>query len=235
MEKDEKNVGKIMKKETTRRGFLKGAGTAAGVAVAAAAVGGVRPATAKAAEAKPKPVMKYLFAERQNCTGCRACEYACSMFHEGVVRPSVARVHVIKYKGIVDVPVICHHCTDAPCIEACPTDPKSIQKDPNTNGIILNPDIFLGAKCLKCKDACPAEFIRVHPDSGQPIMCDLCGGDPECVKACELQATNPLAPCLMAGASGFGVNQAFRDVTPDEAAEDLIKNFYYPNEDGGRR
>ena len=57
MEKDEKNVGKIMEKETTRRGFLKGAGTAAGVAVAVAAVGGVRPAAAKAAEAKPKPVM----------------------------------------------------------------------------------------------------------------------------------------------------------------------------------
>ena len=235
MEKDEKNVGKIMEKETTRRSFLKGAGTAAGVAVAVAAVGGVRPAAAKAAEATPKPVMKYLFAERQNCVGCRACEYACSMFHEGTVRPSVARVHVFKYKGIVDVPVICHHCTDAPCIEACPTEPKSIHKDPNTNGIILNTQTCLGSKCLKCQAACPAEFIRVHPDTGQPIMCDLCGGDPECVKACYLQSGNPLGPCLMAGQTGFGVNQAYREVTPEQAAEDLIQSLYYPNSDGERR
>ena len=235
MEKDDKNVGKIMKKETTRRSFLKGASAAAGAAVAAAAIGSIKPAAAHAAQETPKPVMKYLFAERQNCVGCRACEYACSMHHEGIVRPALSRIHIFKYKGIVDVPVICHNCSDAPCIEACPTEPKALKRDPETNAIILDPELCEGAKCMKCQEACPAEFIRINPDNGLPLMCDMCGGDPECVKACLEQSGNPVGPCLMAGKLGFGVNQAYRDVTPEEAGEDLILRMYYPNTDGERR
>ena len=149
MEKDDRKLGAVLGKETTRRGFLKSAGAVAGAAVAAGKVTGVRPAqAAQAAAPQEKPLMKYLFAERQNCTGCRACEYACTMYHEGVVRPALSRVHVIKYKGIVDVPVICHHCDDAPCIESCPTDPKAIQKDSKTGGIKLDPELCLGAKLV---------------------------------------------------------------------------------------
>jgi len=233
MKKDDESMGRMLEKGTTRRGFLKGAGAAAGFVVASSAIGGLRPAAVQAQE--PKPIMKYLFAERQNCTGCRACEYACSSYHEGLVRPAASRIHVRKYRGIVDVPVICHHCDDAPCIAACPTNPPAIQKDPDTNGITLNSKACLGSKCLKCQEACPSEFIRVHPDTGKPLMCDLCGGDPECVKACAEQATGPLAPCLVAGPGGAGVNMAFRKVTPDKAAKDLMSQLYYPNKDGKRR
>ncbi len=235
MSKDNENVPKVLEKETSRRGFIKGAiATAGGVAALAAGVGFRVPA-AKAAEAKPKPVMKNLFAERQNCVGCRACEYACSLKHEGVVRPAVSRIHVMNYKGIVDVPVICWHCDDAPCIKACPTTPKAIEKDPKTNGIKLNKDLCEGAKCNKCIEACPALFLRRNPDNGMPLFCDLCDGDPECVKACQEQSGNPVGPCLMAGKLGFGVNLAYRNVTPKEAGEDLVRRMFYPNEDGERR
>jgi len=101
--KEEIKVPEIVNKETSRRGFLKGAAITAGGAIALATIGGVRPKEVKAAEA-PKVVQRYLFAERQNCTGCRACEYACNIKHEGVVRPSVARIHVLKHKGVVDIP-----------------------------------------------------------------------------------------------------------------------------------
>ncbi|HPC03630.1 MAG TPA: 4Fe-4S dicluster domain-containing protein [Syntrophales bacterium] len=234
MERDDHKFPDVLSKETTRRGFLKGAAAVAGGAVALATVGGAA-SPKKAMAQAPKDVMRYLFAERQNCTGCRACEYACSVYHTGVVRPSVARVHVLKYRGVVDVPVICWHCDDAPCIEACPTTPKAIQKDKASNGIILDEKICLGAKCLKCKEACPAQFIRVNPDKGMPLMCDLCGGDPECVKACYAQSGNPQGPCLMANKLGFGVNQAYRDVTPEEAGEDLYDLLFFPSKSGGRR
>lgn len=236
MKERDDNIGEeILKKKTSRRGFLKRVGTAAaGVAVAAAT--GTVPKPAEAAE-KPvaKPVVRYLFAERQNCTGCRACEYACSLHHEGVVRPSMSRIHVLKYRGVVDVPVICWHCDDSPCIKACPTTPKAIEKDPETNGIKLDAKLCLGAKCNKCMEACPSEFIRRNPDNGMPLMCDLCGGDPECVKACNEQAGNPLGPCLMGGKIGFGVNMAYRNVTPEDAGADLIQSMFYPNEDGERK
>jgi Fe-S-cluster-containing hydrogenase component 2 len=236
MEKDQKKIPDVMQTGTTRRGFLKGAAAAAGGAVALATVGAAAvPKVAKAADPEKKPMYRYLFAERQNCTGCRACEYACSVYHTGVVRPSVSKVHVYKHKNVVDVPVICWHCDDAPCIAACPTTPLAIQKDPKTNGIILNEKICLGAKCLKCVEACPAQFIRVNPDTGQPLMCDLCGGDPECVKACLAQSGNPQGPCLMANKLGFGVNLAYRNVTPEEAGEDLLELLFYPNKTGERR
>jgi len=236
MESEKKKFPDVLQKETTRRGFLKGAAvTAAGGAVAIVTVGSIRPKVVEAATPVKKSVLRYLFAERQNCTGCRACEYACSVQHTGVVRPSVAKVHVLKFQNVVDVPVICWQCDDAPCIAACPTTPTAIKKDPNTNGIILDEKLCLGAKCMKCQEACPAQFIRANPDTGQPLMCDLCGGDPECVKACLAQSGNPQGPCLLANPLGFGVNQAYRNVTPEEAGEDLMGLLFYPNKTGERR
>lgn len=237
MDGKEKKLPDLFQKETSRRGFLRGTAVAAGSAVAIATVGGLSSKAAHAQAAPPAPkkdLMKFLFAERQNCTGCRACEYACSVFHTGVVRPSVSRIHVLKYKDSIDVPVLCWHCEDAPCIAACPTTPKAIIADPNHNGIILNEKTCLGRKCLKCQEACPAQYVWVNPDTGMPLMCDMCEGDPACVKACNEQSGTPQGPCLVANKLGFGVNLAFRDVTPNRAGRDLLDLTFYPNVDGKR-
>ncbi|MEN6319944.1 MAG: 4Fe-4S dicluster domain-containing protein [Syntrophaceae bacterium] len=238
MADEEKKVSDLFQNETTRRGFLRGTAVATGSAITMATIGSLvaksAHAQAKPPEAPKKDLMKFLFAERQNCTGCRACEYACSVYHTGVVRPSVSRIHVLKYKDSIDVPVLCWHCNDAPCIEACPTTPKSIVADSKHNGIILNEKTCLGRKCLKCQEACPAEYVWVNPDTGQPLICDMCGGDPECVKACAIQSGNPQGPCLMANKLGFGVNMAFRTVTPEQAGVDLLGLIFYPNVDGKR-
>jgi len=237
---EEKKLPDVLKKETTRRDFLRGTATAAGSAIAISAIGGIAPKKAEAqysVQTAPgtKPyAQKYRFAERQNCTGCRSCEFACSLFHTGNVRPALSRIYIAKYKDMCDVPVMCWHCDDAPCIAACPTTPKAIQKDPKTNGIVLNEKICLGAKCMKCQEACPAKYIRGNPDTGQPLICDLCGGDPQCVKACMEQAGNPQAPCLQGRPLGIGVNMAFRDVTPEQAGKDLANLLFYPNVEGKR-
>lgn len=235
-EKEESRPESALDKKTSRRTFLKGALTTAGGVAAMATVGGFKVPRVEAAAEPPKEKMKFLFAVRENCTGCRACEYACSLKHEGVVRPSASRIHVKKFNSVVDVPVICWHCDDAPCIKACPTTPKAIAKDPETGAIkYIDDKTCLGAKCNKCIEACPSKFLRRHPDNGWPLFCDLCDGDPECVKACAEQAGNPQGQCLMGGKLGFGTNMAFRAVTPEEAAQALHKNFFYPNENGERR
>lgn len=195
------------------------------------------PAQAPAAPAAPaRSGMKYLFVDREFCTGCKACEVACSQYHEdGVYRPAVSRVHVRRFKSIVDVPIICWHCEDAPCVQACPVTPtKSIAKDKETNTIKLNEQTCLGATCNKCIEACPAQYLRRHPDTGRPLFCDLCGGNPQCVQACERMAAGDITPCLATKKSGGGVNISYREVTPEEAAEGLILDMYYPNKDGGR-
>ncbi len=35
---------------------------------------------------------------------------------------------------------------------------------------------------------CPSGAISIDPNTLLPIKCDLCGGDPECVKACPTGA-----------------------------------------------
>jgi Fe-S-cluster-containing hydrogenase component 2 len=37
---------------------------------------------------------KMLMVSADKCTGCHNCEFACSMHHEGALRPDVTRVHV---------------------------------------------------------------------------------------------------------------------------------------------
>jgi Fe-S-cluster-containing dehydrogenase component len=227
--------------DASRRCFLKrSAQLAGGIAIASAIPPVAAPHLARAAEAKeplkPEDRMKYLFVQREHCTGCRACEYACSQFHEnGAVRPAAARIHIKRFGGVVDVPVICWHCDDSPCVKACPTTPQAIVKDKETNVIkFIDDKTCLGAKCNKCIEACPSQFLRRHPDTGWPMFCDLCDGDPQCVKACKMQ-TEDMGVTLRANKLGFGVNMAYRDVTPKEAAEALFLTQFYPNEDGERR
>ena len=41
---------------------------------------------------------------------------------------------------------------------------------------------------LVCTIACPFGTVNYNSASGKVIKCDLCGGDPECAKACPTQA-----------------------------------------------
>lgn len=121
------------------------------------------------------------------CTGCRACELACSFKCDGVFSPAKSRIRVVKMdeEGI-DVPVGCEHCDDAPCILVCPV--KAITEDKETGAVILNQDTCIG--CKECLAVCP--FGAIHYDEARKIFykCDLCGGEPECVKWCETKAVN---------------------------------------------
>lgn len=238
-EKEKVSLLKVEKSEPSRRDFLRGAFTAtAGGLIVLTGIASPKPDLAIAQEKPkevPKDIYKYLFATRRNCTGCRACEYACSLKLEKVIRPSVAAIHVKRYWGIVDVPSICWQCDDvAPCIKACPTTPVAIKRDPKHNGITyIDKKTCLGGKCNKCIEACPPQFLRRHPDTGWPIFCDTCEGDPECVKACKEQSSGDLAPCLRAEKLGFGVNMAYKDVKVGDAAKDLLMELFYPSK-GGR-
>ena len=125
------------------------------------------------------------------CTGCRACELACSFRCDGVFSPAKSRIRVVKMdeEGI-DVPVGCEHCDNAPCETVCPVQAtaQSAEGLKTTGAIILNHDICIG--CKECLAVCP--FGAIHYDEDRKIFykCDLCGGEPECVKWCETKAVN---------------------------------------------
>ena len=230
-----------------RRNFLRGMAATAAVAVPLATLSAAAEAAEKKAPAAPAPApaapaapapdkAKSLLVVRKHCTGCNSCVYACSLYHEGYVRPAVSRIHVRRVKGIVDIPIICWHCADAPCVEACPIKPeKAIVKDKDTNVVRYTDEkLCLGTKCNKCIEACPPQFLRAHPDTGRPMFCDLCGGDPQCVKACARQSRET-GETLRSDTAFGGVHRSYREVTPDDAFDGIMHSLYYPNTDGERR
>ncbi len=61
--------------------------------------------------------------------------------------------------------------------------------DAKTGAVIIDEDACTG--CLDCADACPFDAIFVGPDN-EVLKCDLCGGDPICVKYCPERPENSL-------------------------------------------
>jgi Fe-S-cluster-containing dehydrogenase component len=182
------------------------------------------------------PAAKSLMVQRSNCTGCHSCVFACSLYHADEVRPAIARIHVRRFFGLVDVPILCWHCTDAPCVEACPVTPvKAIAKNKDTNVVgYTDEKLCLGASCNKCLEACPPQYLRRHPETAKPLFCDLCGGEPRCVQACARQS-NETGETLRSDTRYAGLHRSYREVTPEEAAEGLMLKQFYPNLNGERR
>lgn len=194
--------------------------------------------SAQQVEARKKAVAaaKSLMVERANCTGCHSCVFACSLYHENVVRPATAKIYIRRYYGLVDVPMMCWHCADAPCVAACPITPvKAIEKNKDTNVIAYTDEkLCLGASCNKCMEACPPQYLRRHPETAKPMFCDLCGGDPQCVKACARQS-HETGETLRSDTQLGGLHWSYREVTPGEAADGLMLKLFYPNKTGERR
>ena len=134
---------------------------------------------------KPGGIVKRILVRQDLCSGCRACEVACVAWHEGRFGTTTARIRVTKIEPLgVDHPHVCRLCRRPPCVAACPTG--ALYKDETTGAVLLRPDDCIG--CSACVDACPFGMAALHPESGLALICDLCGGDPACVKRCATGA-----------------------------------------------
>ena len=128
---------------------------------------------------------KMLMINADKCTGCRNCELACSMAHEGVFRPDATRVHVYTWEREgFSVPMMCQHCRDAPCITVC--TPHALTRDSDTGWVNLDEGKCLG--CKMCVQACPFGNAVWDEETVKILKCDNCGGDPACAKVCPTHA-----------------------------------------------
>jgi len=80
---------------------------------------------------------------------------------------------------------VCKHCTNAGCLDACPTG-ALIRTEFET--VVLQPDVCNG--CGYCIPACPFGVVDRVPEDGRAGKCTLCydrledGLEPACAKAC---------------------------------------------------
>lgn len=120
-----------------------------------------------------------------NCRGCRLCEMACSFRHEKECSTSKSRIRILKDNDwAFDFPLLCIQCDVAPCIPACPIG--AISRNERTGVVLIDEGTCSG--CGICISACPVSGLALDGGKGIVIKCDLCGGDPECVKWCPNQA-----------------------------------------------
>lgn len=128
---------------------------------------------------------KALMVSADRCTGCRICEIVCSLKKEGVVNPSRSRIHIVHWEEkAIEIPIVCQQCETPLCLEVCPVNARS--QDKKLGRIKIDYDICIG--CKMCIVACPFGSTCFDPLAKKIISCDLCQGDPECVKFCETKA-----------------------------------------------
>lgn len=98
----------------------------------------------------------------QRCVGCGACAFACKAENNTRERGNGQSYNwadfLMKTEGTFPnvthsvIPVLCNHCSNAPCVEACPVTPKAMYK--TAEGITMHDDATC-IGCRACQGACP--------------------------------------------------------------------------------
>jgi Fe-S-cluster-containing hydrogenase component 2 len=132
----------------------------------------------------------------------------CSFFHSGKIGRSGARIKVVKIEDIgIDYPVVCQQCQERYCTK-CPE--KAIRVD-SLGQVIVSPTLCTA--CGTCEILCPIGAIELFEEI--PLVCDLCGGDPRCVKACTLDAIH-YDPEVTGAISLKDFKKSSRGLNPEE-------------------
>lgn len=130
------------------------------------------------------PRHSFILFDPEKCTGCGTCEMICSTRNVGKVAPSSASVKVITdEKQGKNFAILCQHCRKPLCMEACPT--RAIEK--GNDGIVRISRLFC-TDCGLCTMACPEAAPLKAPNNQEIHKCDLCEGEPLCVKYCPEKA-----------------------------------------------
>jgi formate dehydrogenase iron-sulfur subunit len=158
------------------------------------------------------------FTDTSVCIGCKACEVACKewnqlpgnapAFGDGYDNTGQLDAQNWRHVQFIDrVPDetstagqgkawlmmsdVCKHCTQASCMQVCPTD-AIIKTEFDT--IYIQPDVCNG--CRDCIAACPYGVIEIDHSKNVAQKCTMCydrlqgGLEPACAKACPTQSIN---------------------------------------------
>ena len=126
--------------------------------------------------------MKLLEVLPDKCSGCRLCEMVCSLAHEGECSTAKSRIKIFRDEEFGNNLIsVCLQCADAYCVESCAYG--ALSRDDKTGVVLVDDEL-----CNVCEifiTACPLGAISLNKEREIVFKCDLCGGDPECVKICS--------------------------------------------------
>lgn len=135
--------------------------------------------------------MHRIVVNKDLCTGCKSCVFACMLKHspEDDVytldlenTDNISRDH-IELSGDNPVPILCRHCDEPECVMACMSGAMS--KDDIT-GVVSYEQEKCGS-CYMCVMSCPYGVLKTDDRDKQDIIkCDLCKDEdyPKCVANC---------------------------------------------------
>ncbi|MCZ7663498.1 MAG: 4Fe-4S dicluster domain-containing protein [Thermoleophilia bacterium] len=86
----------------------------------------------------------------------------------------------------MDLPTVCQQCERPMCLEVCPVDAPYRQEE--TGAMLIDYEKCLG--CRMCMAGCPFGAIVWDDRDHKVKKCDLCDGDPKCVRYCEPKAVD---------------------------------------------
>ena len=138
---------------------------------------------------------KVLVHDPNACTGCMYCMLACSTYNEGATSLSKARLQIIRHEGhaltktteedeLVFTFIGCQQCEEPACAVVCPSE--ALKRDLVTGAMVHHIEKCLG--CRLCLSQCPFGAISFNQAKQRIFKCELCKGDPVCVKFCPVEA-----------------------------------------------
>ena len=126
--------------------------------------------------------------DSDGCINCRICEDVCSYRFAGAFKPAVAAIRLERTGKFGKISAhVCNLCEDLDgqqCIAACPTEALFLEDLGAGLGSVVKFDADLCITCMACVYDCPEEAVAHDEDNDHYNICDLCGGNPECVRWC---------------------------------------------------
>jgi len=114
--------------------------------------------------------MQYgMLIDLNRCVDCGGCVMACKLENKTTRDIYWCTMHH-KEQGVYPtarmlwMPVGCMHCSNAPCVQCCPTGASFVDE---SGRVLVNPDICIG--CRTCINACPYSARHYNFDSAEDL------------------------------------------------------------------
>ena len=122
---------------------------------------------------------KTLHIDWTKCTGCGTCTDICSASAVGGFAEDASRIRILRDEPrAAFVPRVCLQCEQHPCVSACPVNAIQWKERPLLVTVLES----ACTGCGSCAAVCPFDGVTIS--HGKALICNLCGGDPACAKAC---------------------------------------------------